>query len=296
MDSKKNIMRKIFEKKIISETIESKIEELMDKVNDKMRAKNPKDSKIVHMKNPELGEGDVIEGNAFTGERCKAICSGKKEFSVDGKSYKLTNVSDKDRKDCGCETKDDTITISESDLINMISDIIEEEKVNGIGEVERVKKETKTESDKYLKDLAKKLKKYSDEFEMNPEVFPDRNKGEVKANQIDDEGQEFIDDFVYPGMENTIDGSDEYDNRLKDYVEGSNKTGNSNEYANSIKTDVNEKISKKIKRNRFNKEKKKSYNKDVQPVSNKIKEEYDNRLNEEFNRIQDIINYNKKTQ
>jgi len=57
--------------------------------------------KATHSKNPKLrhmaqfaknvaNEGDMDEGNEFSGERVKAIKAGKKEFKVDGKTYQVT--------------------------------------------------------------------------------------------------------------------------------------------------------------------------------------------------------------
>ena len=111
-------------------------------------------------------------------------------------------------------------------------------------------------------------------------------------------------------MENLVyDEIDPDDKWLSDNIEGSSRTGNSKEWANTDKTDVNDRMNKKRKNNYYALEKERAYQKsqDVHLVKDekprpsfikKMKESLDKNpiLVEEFSKMQKLINYNKKTQ
>jgi hypothetical protein len=126
------------------------------------------------------------------------------------------------------------------------------------------------------------------------------------------DGEEFIDDFMRPGMENLeydeIQPNDEW---MEDNIKGSSRTGNNPEWANAEETELGEKINKKRKENKLAKAKKMAYNKAPQPITDKVGEEAggginiklenenpktEKKLNEEFSKIANLISYNRKTQ
>jgi hypothetical protein len=133
-----------------------------------------------------------------------------------------------------------------------------------------------------------------------------------KAYEVSKDGEEFIDDYLRPGME-TLDYDEMHPNEewMDNNIEGSSKTGNNPEWANTGESDVNKKINKTRKKGAYNKAKRAAYNKAPQPViSDKpgqesgkglnIKTESTDKktkqINEEFDRIKSLMGYNQKTQ
>jgi hypothetical protein len=103
------------------------------------------------------------------------------------------------------------------------------------------------------------------------------------------------------------------DEWLEMNIEGSSLTGNSPEYANAVKTDVNKKVNDRRKRNVLAKLKAMSYNKAEQPVYDvagekkhtdmmksldleSVEEKKKTKINEELSKMKNIIGYNRKTQ
>ena len=116
-----------------------------------------------------------------------------------------------------------------------------------------------------------------------------------------------------PGMEN-LDYDEIHPNEewIEKTIDGSSQTGNSSEYANAVKTDVNSNILKKQKDNKFAQVRRMAYNKSKQPVVmdktggdtgkginiklESMNDKTKTQLNEEFNKINSLMNYNRKTQ
>lgn len=257
---------------------------------------------------------DVEEGNEFTGELAKAKKEGKKEFEVGGKKYKVK----------------ESVKLTESELISLIEKIVTEQtKLKGTGSGEprgmrsykKAHDESGKENEDYIQSVAKKMKDYlkdgsKGEYKENPKHFPKGNgqleKMEAKKYTMSKDGDEFIDDFMRPGIENlNYDEIHPNEEWMESTIEGSSKTGNPDEYANAEATEVNKRINKKRKENKLAKVKKMAYNKSAQPVvSDKTGEEdgdginiklestkkEEKVLNEEFNKINHLMNYNRKTQ
>jgi hypothetical protein len=163
----------------------------------------------------------------------------------------------------------------------------------------------------YLKDGSK------GDYETNPKHFPKGNgqleKMKKTAYEVSKEGEEFLDGYMRPGMEN-LDYDEMHPNEdwMKDNIEGSSRTGNNPEWANAEETELGAKLNKKRKENKYAKAKRAAYNKSPQPViSDKhgqesgkgidikvesIESKTDKKLNEEFEKMKSLISYDRKTQ
>ena len=225
-----------------------------------------------------------------------------------------------------------SLKLSESEMIDLIEKIVLEDKVKsniknltepkGLTTYKRAFKGSGKENDDYIKSVAKKMKEYlkdgsKGDYETNPKHFPKGNgqleKMKKTAYEVSKEGEEFLDDYMRPGMEN-LDYDEMHPNEdwMKDNIEGSSRTGNNPEWANAEETELGAKLNKKRKENKYAKAKRAAYNKSAQPViSDKpgqesgkglhIKAEStevktDKKLNEEFEKMKSLISYDRKTQ
>lgn len=219
--------------------------------------------------------------------------------------------------------------VSEEKLLDIIEKAVLKEENNiskgktpkGYSEYERSVKKSKTENDDYLKSVSKKMKDYlkdgsKGEYDMNPEFFPKGNgqleKMKAKKYTMSDDGKEFLDDYMHPGMENLVPDEIEYDEKwVSDNIKGSSRTGNNPKWANAEETKVGEKINKKMKDRKYHKAKMAAYRKSKQPITDgtgensgsgvniKLESNTDKKskqISEEFDRIQTLINYDRATQ
>jgi hypothetical protein len=225
-----------------------------------------------------------------------------------------------------------SLKLSESEMIDLIEKIVLEDKVKsniknltepkGLTTYKRAFKGSGKENDDYIKSVAKKMKEYlkdgsKGDYETNPKHFPKSNGGLAKmkkmAYEVSKDGEEFLDDYMRPGMEN-LDYDEIHPNEdwMKDNIEGSSRTGNNPEWINAEKTELGAKLNKKRKENKFAKAKRMAANKSPQPVvtdkpgqeSGKgidikvesIESKTDKKLNEEFEKMKSLISYDRKTQ
>ena len=220
-----------------------------------------------------------------------------------------------------------TITMTEDELVSFIKDIVNEAESNtftkkpkSLTDVESLLKKSKSENEKNLKDVGKKMSEYikygsNGKYIENPDIFPKTNgqlkKSNVKAYRMDPAEEEYIDNLGRgPGMENlSYDEVSPDDEWLTDNIEGSSRTGNNPKWANTEKSEINNNVNKKRKNNYFAGEKKRAYQKsqDVHIVQDgdqrpdfikKMKESTKRNpiLVEEFDKMKRLITYNKKTQ
>jgi hypothetical protein len=258
--------------------------------------RNPKDSE----------DGEMEEGNEFSGALADAKKRGEKSFEVDGKTYPVK----------------ESIQLTEDELVELIEKIVKEQ--TEVKETNASLKKSKTENDDYIQSVTKKMKEYlkdgsKGKYDMNPEQFPKGN-GELakmakKAYTPSGAVEEYIENFAYsPGMENLqydeIKPNDEW---LEKTIEGSSMTGNG-KGGNAIDTGLGKKINTKRKKNLYGVEKNRSYNRVPQPVdnagevkgadklNNMFKElgESDEKktklINEDMDKIKHLLGYKKKTQ
>lgn len=227
------------------------------------------------------------------------------------------------------KTVDGTFIVTESKMLDIIEDIVlkEEKSFNkgrtpkGYSEYERSVKKSKKENDDYLKSVTKKMKDYlkdgsKGDYEENPKHFPKGNGQleKMKTNKytMSDDGKEFLDDYMRPGMENLVPDEIEYDvDWTSDNIKGSSRTGNNPKWANAEETELGEKIAKKMKDRKYNKAKMAAYKKSKQPVTDGTGDNSGSGLNikletigerkkdvliEEFSKMKNLINYDRKTQ
>lgn len=225
----------------------------------------------------ELEEEETTEGNAFTGALAKAKKDGDKEFEVDGKKF---NVKE-------------SILYTESDLIDMIERIVNEEKSKftlkepkGYKIYQAVHKADKRENENNLNLVAKKMTDYlkgaSDEgtkYEMKEtNKFPSENgglkKGIRKKYTPSDAVDEYVDAFSYPGQTNLrFDEIKPNKKNIEKYLKGDSTTGNAqvdkdgNALGNVVPSGVGEKFYKNFEENLYGQEQADaSYKRQSQPV------------------------------
>ena len=271
-----------------------------------------------------MEEQETEEGNAFSGALSNAKKSGKDSFEVDGKKYPVK----------------ESVRMTESELINLIEKIISEQKTTnvkdpaeknnlktigsapGLEKYKQVHKKDGKENEDNIKAVAQKMKDYlkdgsKGEYDTNPKIFPKGN-GELakmskKAYIPSGAVQDYIDNFTAAALENLdYDGIEPNEEWVTSNIEGSSKTGNNPDWANTGESDVNKKRNKIRKDNLLGKLKRKAYNKAPQPVVNdksgedkgsdimakleSVNDKKTKQINEEFNRMKSLIGYNQKTQ
>ena len=278
-----------------------------------------------------MEEEETYEGNAFTKKLKQTPKGGKfklgnKEYTDNSSLEESNSVLYKLNSDYGSEL------FTENEIINLIENIIIEEKEKnnikkgktpaGLEAYEKAHKGSGKENENYMKEFSKKMLDYTksgskEKFNTNPKHFPKGNgeleKMEKKAYEVSDDGNEFIDDYLRPGMQ-TLDYDEMHPNEdwMDDNIEGSSKTGNNKEWANSEETDINKNINKTRKKGAYNKAKRAAYNKSPQPIisdkpgqetgkglklnNESVDHKSQIKLTEEFNRMKLLMGYKEKTQ
>lgn len=257
-------------------------------------------------------------------------CIDKAMKSDNPSVVKMANFAKNIKGYAGSEHKKKSVKLKESEMIKLIEKIImEEQKSNiklgtakGLEKYKQVHAKDGKENSDALKATAKKMKEYlkdgsKGEYKENPDFFPKGN-GELakmskKAYVPSGAVQDYIDNFTAAGLENLdYDGISPNEDWVTDNIEGSSRTGNNPEWANTGKSDVNKKRNKIRKDNLLAKIKRKAYNKAPQPIVNdktgedegdkimtkleSIDPKKTQKINEEFDRMKSLMGYNQKTQ
>lgn len=257
-------------------------------------------------------------------------CIDKAMKSDNPSVVKMANFAKNIKGYAGSEHKKKSVKLKESEMIKLIEKIImEEQKSNiklgtakGLEKYKQVHAKDGKENNDALKATAKKMKEYlkdgsKGEYKENPDFFPKGN-GELakmskKAYVPSGAVQDYIDNFTAAGLENLdYDGISPNEDWVTDNIEGSSRTGNNPEWANTGKSDVNKKRNKIRKDNLLAKIKRKAYNKAPQPIVNdktgedegdkimtkleSIDPKKTQKINEEFDRMKSLMGYNQKTQ
>jgi len=208
------------------------------------------------------------------------------------------------------ETTTDTIKkLVSKKLKNKLEEAKNVKRHPGYDTYEKAVKKSKKENDAAMKETDKKFKEY-ETFEGNESpAFPHQEMSKTNADgqyqyyRNNDEDQEFIDDFAYPGLID-FDVNNQNMERLTKYLEGSSETGNAQTddegvaLGNVVPSDLGEKMlkSKKRRAEKIADEKAsmtnlRGYTPDVQKVK-QVKEG----VNKDMDTMKKLWSYNKKTQ
>lgn len=287
-------------------------------------------------------EGETEEGNEFTGALAKAKEEGKDTFNVDGKEYKVTKESVNKKIERILERRrskvvekpvlkqriaENKVVFTESELIDFIERLVESEiktdkdTTNALSKTKKVNVDATKEVVEKMKDYMKNM---GMDFEESPKSFPKGNSkmsrenfgkettdDKKKAYKPSDAVDEYIDQIARSGGMEVLEYDQIKPNEewLEMNIEGSSKTGNSQEYANAVPTDVNKNVNRRRKLNVLNKLKKQSYQKAEQPVYDVAGEDThmekmlgieesieEKKVINEMEKMKKLINYNQKTQ
>lgn len=223
-------------------------------------------------------EGEVKEKLYGNQSRIDKNKNGK----IDREDFKMLR---KETYELTLDNTNDKFLFSENEIIDIIEDIILEEKKKSktkskdpIKLTKSNQEKSKKENDDYIDSVVKKMKEYlkdtsKGEYEMNPKGFPKGNgelaKMDKMAYKASDAVEEYIDNFTAAGLENLDYDEIHPDEKwVTDNIVGSSRTGNNPDWANAVETPVNKKRNKIRKDNLLAKLKRKAYNKSPQPVVN----------------------------
>jgi hypothetical protein len=253
--------------------------------------------------NPYYGDdanmyGDDVEIDNFDelGEDVCEECEDTYEIELDEKLYGNQSRIDRnknnriDREDFEMLRKESKVYFTESEIIDIIENIVKEEKKKGKApSAQNILKSTlgqsKKENEENIKRVAKKMKEYlkdgsKGDYEMDPTNFPegnydlDKRKESLKKYTPSEAVDEYIDAFSYPGQTNLrFDEIKPDDKRIKKYLKGDRTTGNAqvdddgNALGNVVPSDVGEKFFKNFEENLYGHEQADaSYKRYSQPV------------------------------
>ena len=208
----------------------------------------------------DMGEQETEEGNAFSGALADAKKDGKDSFEVDGKKYnvkesnrRITNQKNLSSILKSVKEEVKSLKLTESELIDMIENIVKEQQVKdkaekgnlnkkepqGLKDTNKVLSKNKQENDSYAKEVVEKMKDYMKDMYMggkgydeNPDDFPQSNYDlEKEHNEMkyhpSDAVEEYIEAFAYPGMTNLVyDEIKPDDEMITKQIKGDSKNGN----------------------------------------------------------------------
>ena len=131
--------------------------------------------------------------------------------------------------------KEEEVKVSK--VVNKVKDTINKKYVSGLAKTEKGHLvPSKKENDDYIASVTKKMKEYLKDgsnkgFDMNPTKFPSGNgedkKDDTKAYHASNAVDEYIEAFSYPGMTNLVyDEIKPEDEKIEMYLKGNSKTGN----------------------------------------------------------------------
>jgi len=206
--------------------------------------------------------------------------------------------------------KPKVLRVSESQLVEMITKIVNEAVVPGLDAVQGAHKISNKETKEHMANVDKKIKDaLSIEGNDNPEFPNASGKGEIDPKKVVHNTEEQDEEMSMERGENPLDldydhePSDEFKDRVKKALEGDSTMGNA-DGGNTIPTETGKNLAKTAEKRKERYENQPMYKKDIQPVK-VVKEEKEELneskektsvLEEEIKRLKDLSNYNEKTQ
>jgi hypothetical protein len=210
----------------------------------------------------------------------------------------------------GESTKKKTIRLSETEMVNLIKKIVSEA-VPGMATYEKAHRVSGQENKKGVADIMKDVEKTQLKAKgtTKPEFPNQEGKGDEKAARVNSkEEDEYVEDWRGGNpLQMTYDSepSKQFKDRMTKSLEGDSTTGNSQDAANVIKSDLGKKMAKAAKRKIEKVHDMPMYIKDPAPTREvgkhkphiaEGKDESKQVINEEIQRMKDMFTYNKKTQ
>lgn len=264
----------------------------------------------------------TVDGKEYDVEECwtkqmeEELVGGQKKLDknhngeIDAQDFKILKGEKEETKEeeecdeCGTEmvkeSKKKTIRLKESELIELINKMVTES-IPGLEAVKSAHTGDK-ETKQHLSDVEKKMKdSASFDGNDNPEFPKPIGKGEKVARENTEEENEYVEDTrggTPLDLDYDSEPSEQFKKRLKNALEGDASTGNSQEYANVVKSDLGKDLAKQAERKDKKEDEKPMYNKDAQPTKsvNESTFKMSSVLEEEIKKMKDMVTYNKKTQ
>lgn len=283
-------------------------EELEEKENKNMENQEPIDEKLVgKQKNIDKNENGEIDAEDFKILNKEEECNECGEMN---ESPEMCSECGGEMKEGICnecsgsmkyESKKRVLRLKESEMVDLIKKIVTES-IPGLEVTKRAQTQSKKDNESNATEVAKKIKGATTfEGNDNPEFPKQIGKGEKVARKNTPEQEEEIEDNRGGGLEDLaydIEPSQQFKDRVKKSLEGHSTTGNSQDYANVIKSDLGKNIADKVERKQKARKDMVMYNKDVQPTKsvNESKSESKSILEEEIQKMKKMVSYNEKTQ
>lgn len=220
-----------------------------------------------------------------------------KNGKIDAEDFKLL----KKKKVNENKTKK-VLRLTESELIKLIGKMVNEAVVPGLETLKTTRTGSGKESSEHLSDVEKKMKDYlSFDGNDNPEFPKQVSKGEKVADNNTEEEDAFVDSFrggTLLDLDYDSEPSEQFKDRMKKALEGDSTMGNSQEYANVIKTETGKKLAKVADKKEKEEENMPMYVKDPAPIKNVNESENESStlIENEIKRMKMMVEYNKKTQ
>jgi len=256
---------------------------------------------------------EVEEGNAFTDKLRRTPKGGK--FKMGNKEY--TDNSSLEETLYRLVDGENSALFTESEIVDIIENIVKEEKKKtsnitkgvtprGLESYNKAHKGSGKENKEYLESVAKKMTDYikdgsKGKYETKPKHFPKGN-GELgemgkMAYEIDEKGIDY--NFGISGL-----NIPDYDENkppkemIEKQIKGSSTNGNDPSYGNAVDTGVNSKFAKYFENDELAELKDRSYKRVPSPVYDEkpSKGKGKKNLKEEFDRMKNLISYDRKTQ
>jgi hypothetical protein len=255
------------------------------------------------------------------------VLDKNKNNKVDVEDFKMLRKESITYKIVLDESTNETFYFKENEVINIIENIVLEEKKKSnkktktLNVTKDAQSKSKKENDDYINSVVKKMKDYlkmgsKGGYEMDAKHFPKGNGELTKMDKMayvpSDAVGEYVQNFTAAGLEN-LDYDEIHPNEdwVNDLVVGSSRTGNNPKWANAVETPVNAGRNKIRKDNLLAKIKRKAYNKSPQPIltdksgsesdkASKLMMKLESTENkvilEDIEKIKNLIVYGKKTQ